>query len=69
MSAPRSRQRTNNVNWRYGKSIFELGHSRSESMEHKDAANDVAFEKAAELLGKPLELPLERGEPRSGDDV
>ena len=37
-------------------------------MEHKDAANEAAFQKAAELLGKPLELPLGRGEPGSGDD-
>jgi hypothetical protein len=37
-------------------------------MEHTDATNDRAFEKAAELLGKPLELPLGRGEPGSGDD-
>ncbi len=37
-------------------------------MEHQDAANEAAFEKAAELLGKPLELPLGRGEPASGDD-
>jgi 4-carboxymuconolactone decarboxylase len=37
-------------------------------MEGTDAANDAAFEKAAELLGKPLELPLGPGEPGSGDD-
>jgi len=37
-------------------------------MEHQDAANKAAFEKAAELLGKPLELPLGRGEPASGED-
>jgi 4-carboxymuconolactone decarboxylase len=36
--------------------------------DHKDAANEGAFAKAAELLGKPLELPLGRGEPESGDD-
>jgi hypothetical protein len=29
-------------------------------MEHKDAATEAAFETAAELLGKPLELPLGR---------
>ena len=37
-------------------------------MDHDDAVNGPAFAKAAELLGKPLELPLGRGEPRSGDD-
>jgi hypothetical protein len=37
-------------------------------MERRDAANEAAFEKAAELLGKPLDLPLGRGEPASGDD-
>ena len=37
-------------------------------MEHQDAAVEAAFEKAAELLGKPLELPLGRGEPASGED-
>jgi 4-carboxymuconolactone decarboxylase len=37
-------------------------------MEHRDAANKAAFDKAAELLGKPLELPLGRGEPASGED-
>ena len=37
-------------------------------MEHRDAANEAAFDKAAELLGKPLQLPLGRGEPASGED-
>src|SRR4051812_6732466 len=37
-------------------------------MEHNDPADAAAFEKAAELLGKPLELPLGIGEPQSGDD-
>ena len=37
-------------------------------MEGTDAASDAAFEKAGELLGKPLELPLGPGEPGSGDD-
>ena len=37
-------------------------------MEHRDAANEATFDKAAELLGKPLELPLGRGEPDWGDD-
>ncbi|MDQ1667436.1 MAG: hypothetical protein QOH75_3467, partial [Actinomycetota bacterium] len=37
-------------------------------MEHNDPADVAAFEKAAELLGKPLELPLGIGEPQSGDD-
>jgi Uncharacterized homolog of gamma-carboxymuconolactone decarboxylase subunit len=31
-------------------------------------ATEAAFEKAAELLGKPLKLPLGSGEPASGDD-
>jgi 4-carboxymuconolactone decarboxylase len=37
-------------------------------MEHNDPANASAFDKAAELLGKPLDLPLGIGEPQSGDD-
>jgi hypothetical protein len=37
-------------------------------MEHNDPADVAAFEKAAELLGTPLELPLGVGEPQSGDD-
>src|SRR3954469_21070103 len=37
-------------------------------MEHNDPADTAAFEKAAELLGEPLELPLDIGEPQSGDD-
>src|SRR3954454_3032760 len=37
-------------------------------MEHNDPADVAAFEKAAELLSKPLELPLSTGEPRSGED-
>src|SRR3954451_2971112 len=36
--------------------------------ERKDSADVAACEKAAELLGKPLELPLGVGEPQSGDD-
>jgi 4-carboxymuconolactone decarboxylase len=39
-----------------------------QSMEDRDTANEAAFDKAAELLGKPLELPLGPGEPASGDD-
>jgi alkylhydroperoxidase/carboxymuconolactone decarboxylase family protein YurZ len=37
-------------------------------MEHHNAASKAAFEEAAELLGKPLELSLGRGEPSSGED-
>jgi 4-carboxymuconolactone decarboxylase len=37
-------------------------------MEHNDPADVAAFEIAAELLGEPLELPLGKGEPQSGDD-
>ncbi|MCW2671459.1 MAG: carboxymuconolactone decarboxylase family protein [Frankiales bacterium] len=37
-------------------------------MEDSDAGRDAAFEKAAELLGHPLELPLGAGEPVSGED-
>jgi alkylhydroperoxidase/carboxymuconolactone decarboxylase family protein YurZ len=37
-------------------------------MEYNDPADTAAFEKAAELLGKPLELPLGTGEPQSGHD-
>jgi alkylhydroperoxidase/carboxymuconolactone decarboxylase family protein YurZ len=37
-------------------------------MNDRDASDDRAFEKAAELLGKPLDLPLGQGEPASGDD-
>src|SRR3954449_6049412 len=36
--------------------------------ERNDPADLAAFEKAAELLGKPLELPRGIGEPRSGED-
>jgi 4-carboxymuconolactone decarboxylase len=38
------------------------------SMTYSDPADVAAFEKAAELLGKPLELPLGIGEPPSGED-
>src|SRR3954454_6818096 len=38
------------------------------SIAHSDPADVAAYEKAAELLGKPLELPLSTGEPQSGDD-
>src|SRR3954468_999374 len=38
------------------------------SIAHSDPADIAAYEKAAELLGKPLELPLSTGEPQSGDD-
>jgi alkylhydroperoxidase/carboxymuconolactone decarboxylase family protein YurZ len=34
----------------------------------ESAFDKAAFDKAAELLGTPLELPLGRGEPVSGDD-
>jgi alkylhydroperoxidase/carboxymuconolactone decarboxylase family protein YurZ len=54
-----------NFNWR---AVPERGSAEGTSMEHRDAANEAAFEKAAELLGKPLDLPLGRGEPASGDD-
>jgi alkylhydroperoxidase/carboxymuconolactone decarboxylase family protein YurZ len=37
-------------------------------MEHRDTANEAAFDKAAELLANPLQLPLGRGEPASGED-
>ena len=37
-------------------------------MDNRDAATAAAFDKAAELLGKPLELPLGPGEPLSGED-
>ncbi len=37
-------------------------------MEYDDPADVAAFEKAAELLGKPLELPSGVGEPQSGED-
>jgi 4-carboxymuconolactone decarboxylase len=37
-------------------------------MEHTDPADTAAFETAAVLLGKPLELPLGIGEPQSGAD-
>jgi len=46
----------------------ERGTADGKSMEHQDAVNEAAFDKAAELLGKPLELPLGPGEPASGDD-
>jgi 4-carboxymuconolactone decarboxylase len=37
-------------------------------MDNRDAATAAAFDKAAELLGQPLELPLAPGEPLSGED-
>ena len=37
-------------------------------MEQRNADSDAAFANAAELLGKPLELPLGPGEPVSGND-
>ncbi|HEY2297208.1 MAG TPA: carboxymuconolactone decarboxylase family protein [Jatrophihabitans sp.] len=37
-------------------------------MNDPDAAADRAFEKAAELLGEPLDLPLGQGEPAIGID-
>jgi 4-carboxymuconolactone decarboxylase len=37
-------------------------------MNDPDASADRAFQKAAELLGKPLDLPLGEGEPAIGDD-
>src|SRR4051795_255275 len=37
-------------------------------MEHNDPADVAAYEKAAQLLGKPLELPLGIGEPQAGED-
>ncbi|MFL6163502.1 MAG: carboxymuconolactone decarboxylase family protein [Jatrophihabitantaceae bacterium] len=37
-------------------------------MTDPDASADRAFEKAGELLGKPLDLPLGQGEPAIGDD-
>ncbi len=37
-------------------------------MTARDAATEMAFAKAAELLGKPLELPLGAGEPPTGED-
>src|SRR3954463_1133236 len=58
------------------KAIVYRGHSGPEvafaerkSMAHNDPADVAAYEKAAELLGKPLELPLGVGEPQSGDDL
>ena len=53
----------NTINWR---EVPERDSAEGKSMEHQDAANEAAFEKAAELLGKPLELPLGPGEPASG---
>jgi hypothetical protein len=53
----------NTINWR---AVPEGGSADLKSMEHQDAANEAAFEKSAELLGKPLELRLGRGEPASG---
>ena len=37
-------------------------------MNGPDISADRAFERAAELLGKPLDLPLAQGEPAVGDD-
>jgi 4-carboxymuconolactone decarboxylase len=37
-------------------------------MNDPDVSADRAFQKAAELLGKPLDLPLGEGEPAIGDD-
>ena len=37
-------------------------------MNGPDVSADRAFEKAAELLGKPLDLPVGQGEPAIGND-
>jgi alkylhydroperoxidase/carboxymuconolactone decarboxylase family protein YurZ len=51
-----------------GREVHERDSADGKPMEQHDAANEAAFDKAAELLGKPLELPLGPGEPASGED-
>jgi 4-carboxymuconolactone decarboxylase len=50
------------------KAIHGTALSERKSRKHDDPADMAAYEKAAELLGTPLELPLGVGEPQSGED-